>query len=106
MPKGIVGDTVQRMQNARDKGEMLWLVLAPEGTRSQGAGWRSGFYNVCVGAGVPLALAHFDFAGRRIGIRSCLQLGGDRDADMAAIDRHIGWAKGYRPELAAPIRLI
>lgn len=104
-PQGIVGDMVQRMQAARDKGEMLWLVLAPEGTRSRGAGWRSGFYNVCVNAGVPLALAHFDFAGKRVGVRTCLTLSGDRAADMAEIAKAVGWAKGYRPELAAPITL-
>jgi hypothetical protein len=104
-PKGIVGDMVQRMQTARENGEMLWLVLAPEGTRSQVPGWKSGFYNVCVGAGVPVALAHFDFAGKRIGISTCLQLSGERKADMAEIAKSIGWAKGYRPESAAPIQL-
>jgi hypothetical protein len=104
-PKGVVGDMVQRMQTARERGEMLWLVLAPEGTRSLVPGWRSGFYNVCVGAGVPVALAHFDFASKRIGISTCLQLSGEREADMAEIAKHIGWAKGYRPELAAPITL-
>ena len=104
-PKGIVGDMVQRMQTARERGEMLWLVLAPEGTRSRGPGWKSGFYNVAVGAGVPVALAHFDYSHKRIGISTCLQLSGEREADMAAIAQHIGWAKGYRPELASPIVL-
>jgi hypothetical protein len=104
-PKGIVGDMVQRMQTARERGDMLWLVLAPEGTRSRASGWRSGFYNVCIGARVPVALAHFDFAGKRVGISTCLQLSGDREADMAEIARHIGWAKGYRAEFAAPIKL-
>lgn len=105
-PKGTVGDMVHRMQTAHERGEMLWLVLAPEGTRSRGPGWKSGFYNVAVGAAVPVALAHFDYSQKRIGISTCLQLGGEREADMAAIAQHIGWARGYRPELAAPIRLI
>ncbi len=104
-PKGIVGDMVQRMHTARENGEMLWLVLAPEGTRSLVPGWKSGFYNVCVGASVPVALAHFDFASKRVGISTCLQLSGEREADMAEIAKAVGWAKGYRPELAAPIQL-
>lgn len=104
-PRGVVGDMVARMQAARAQGQFLWLALAPEGTRSKVPGWRSGFYNVAVGAGVPVALAHFDFAGKRVGISTCLQLSGDREADLAAIAKHVGWAKGYRPELASPIRL-
>lgn len=104
-PGGVVGDMVRRMQEARAEGRMLWLALAPEGTRSRVPGWRSGFYNVCVGADVPLALAHFDFASKRVGVSTCLRLSGDREADMAEIAKAVGWAKGYRPQLAAPIRL-
>jgi len=103
-PRGIVGAMVQRMQRARDGDQFLWLALAPEGTRSRAAGWRSGFYQVVLGAGVPLGLVHFDYAGRRVGMSTFLQLSGNRDADMAEIARRVGWAKGYRPELAAPIR--
>jgi len=104
-PRGVVGDMVERMKAARERGDFLWLALAPEGTRSHGAGWRSGFYHVAVGASVPLGVAHFDYASRRIGVSTFLQLSGDPEADMAEIAKAVGWAKGYRPQLAAPIRL-
>ena len=81
------------------------LAMAPEGTRSYAEGWRSGFYHVAVGAGVPLGVAHFDYASRRIGVSTFLQLSGEPEADMAEIAKAVGWAKGYRPQLAAPIRL-
>jgi 1-acyl-sn-glycerol-3-phosphate acyltransferase len=105
-PGGIVGDMVARMREARAADRMLWLALAPEGTRARGAGWRSGFYRVAVQADAPVALVHLDFGRRRIGVAACLQLGGDEAADMAEIARRYEGVRGYRPELAAPIQLI
>lgn len=104
-PKGIVPDMVERFVAARQRDEFFWLVLAPEGTRSLTEGWRSGFYRVAMGADVPVGLAHFDYGHKRIGITSFLQLSGSPEADMAEIGRRLGHCKGYRPGLAAPIRL-
>ena len=105
-PGGVVGDMVARMRAARAADRMLWLALAPEGTRSRGAGWRSGFYRVAVQADAPVALVHLDFGRKRIGVAACLRLGGDETADMAEIARRFAGVRGYRPQLAAPIRLI
>ncbi len=102
---GMVGAMVARMREAREQDRMLWLALAPEGTRSRAPGWRSGFYRVAVEAQVPVALVHLDFGRRVIGVHSCLMLGGDAEADMAEIARRFDGVQGYRPELAAPIRL-
>lgn len=102
---GMVGDMVQRMRAARDRREFMWLALAPEGTRAWAPGWRSGFYQVAVGAGVPLGLVHLDWGRRRAGVHSFLQLCGQPEADMAEIERRLGTARGCRPQLAAPIRL-
>ena len=104
-PKGIVPDMVSRMRAARESGDFLWLALAPEGTRSAGAGWRSGFYRVAVEAGVPVALVHLDFGRKRVGVHSALQLGGNAETDMAEIARRFDGVRGRRPELAAPIKL-
>ena len=103
--RGIVPDMVARMRAAREKGDFLWLVLAPEGTRSAGPGWRSGFYRVAVESGVPLALVHMDFGRKRVGFHSALQLGGQPEADMAEISRRYAGVRGCRPERAAPITL-
>lgn len=104
-PAGAVGDMVRRMREARERDAFLWLALAPEGTRSRAAGWRSGFYRVAVGAGVPLLLAQLDFARRSVGVRECLRLSGDDAADMAAIARAYADVRGRRPALASPVRL-
>jgi hypothetical protein len=105
-PGGIVADMARQMRKAREGDEFMWLVVAPEGTRSLGPGWRSGFYRVTLGADVPLALAHLDFGRRRVGVHSCIRLSGDPDLDFAEIERRMGSTRGCRPEKAAPIKLV
>jgi 1-acyl-sn-glycerol-3-phosphate acyltransferase len=104
-PKGAVGAMVSRFAAACESDALLWLALSPEGTRSYRDSWRSGFYQVALQAEVPLALAFFDYAQRRVGIDSFIRLSGDTARDMASIERALGQHRGYRPELAAPVRL-
>jgi 1-acyl-sn-glycerol-3-phosphate acyltransferase len=104
-PQGAVVAMVDRLVAARRDGSYLWLALAPEGTRARREHWRSGFYRVALQAGVPLALAYFDYAERRVGIHSFLRLTGDERSDMAAIAERIGQRVGKHPALAAPVRL-
>lgn len=104
--KGMVSNTVARMQTARERGEYFWLALAPEGTRKYIPGWRSGFYRTAVQAGVPLALVKVNYAGREVTVRSFLRLSGDETADFARIATALEGAVGCRPENAAPIRLL
>ena len=104
-PQGAVQAMVARMRSARERDDFLWLVLAPEGTRRRGDSWRSGFYRVAVGSGVPLGLGFLDFARREVGLRSYLQLGGEPGLDLSAIAARLGHTRGRRPEWAAPIRL-
>lgn len=105
-PQGAVGAMVQRLRDARARDEFLWLALAPEGTRRRTDGLRSGFYHVALRAGVPLGLAGLDFARREVALMDFLHLGGDRDADLAAIAARLGHHRGRRPEWASPIRLL
>ncbi len=102
--RGIVGQMADALTQARADGRFLWLVLAPEGTRSPGEGWRSGFYHVATAAQVPLALIFFDYERRELGFRRFLQLSGDPAADMAAIAQGFGAFHGRHPQHAAPIR--
>lgn len=63
----------------------LALVIAPEGTRSATKGWRSGFYHIALGAGVPIVPAWVNHATMRGGIGPALMPSGDFRADMARI---------------------
>ena len=67
---------------ARDE---LALVIAPEGTRTAVKTWRTGFYHIAHGAGVPLVPAWVDNAGQRGGIGPAIDLTGDMAADLAKV---------------------
>ena len=55
----------QRLREARERDEFMWLGLSPEGTRQRTPGWRSGFHQVALQAGVPVALAYSTTRGAR-----------------------------------------
>lgn len=103
--RGVVGDTVQAIEAARQRDEMWWLVLAPEGTRSLRDGWRSGFYHVALRAKVPLGLAFIDYATRTVGCDTFIELTGDESADMARVAAAMSHRVGRHPGLASPIRM-
>jgi hypothetical protein len=105
-PQGAVRGMQQQMEEACRDGRFMWLALAPEGTRSLTAGWRSGFYQVATGARVPLALGHVDYRRKHLGILGFLQLSGNPEADMAAIAKGFANVQPYAPHLASPVRLL
>ncbi len=101
---GMVGGLVEQVQTAASQGRLLWIGLAPEGTRQRTEGWRSGFYRVAHGAGVPVGLLFFDYHRREVGVDSYWRLSGDIDADFAAFAQRLATRQGRRPAFASPIR--
>jgi 1-acyl-sn-glycerol-3-phosphate acyltransferase len=92
--RGLGGISVDRSQSTNAVGSMvevfgqrdaLALVVAPTGTRSATARWKSGFYHIAVGANVPLVLAYIDYNRREIGIADTVIPTGDYDADVSKI---------------------
>ena len=104
--QGVVGQTVARLREARARDEFLWLAITPEGTRSRTEGWRSGFYQLALGADVPVALAYIDYGRKRVGVDSAWRLSGDPAADMARIAERYAGRAARSPRDAAPIRLL
>ena len=96
---------VEQMAAAFDAADSLILIMAPEGTRSRGEGWRSGFYHIARTAGVPIVLASIDYSSKRATIGPALTPGGDIRADMDAIREFYAGTRGRRPENASVIRL-
>ncbi len=84
--------------------ERFILGITPEGTRRRTEGWKSGFYRIALGAKVPLAIAVIDYARKEAGIVAYIDLGGDRDRDLARIAELYAGRIGRHPELASPIR--
>lgn len=65
--------------------DALVLLVPPEGTRKAGKYWKSGFYHIARGAGVPVGLGFLDYPNKRVGIGPLLALSGDVRADMDQI---------------------
>lgn len=55
----------------------LWLAITPEGTRREGAGFKSGFYRIARRAGVPVLPVYFNYRRRVTGFLPLVQPGED-----------------------------
>ncbi len=85
--------------------ERLVLAVPPEGTRSSREKWRSGFYFIARGAGVPVCLGFLDYSRKRGGLGPLLHPSGDLRADMDVVRAFYADKKGRFPEKQGPIRL-
>jgi 1-acyl-sn-glycerol-3-phosphate acyltransferase len=80
-PHGVVGDCVQAFAES----SAMMLALAPEGTRKAGRVWRSGFYQIALGAGVPILPVGFDFGQHAIRFFPMFHPSGNFEADLATL---------------------
>ncbi|OYU15380.1 MAG: acyltransferase [Alphaproteobacteria bacterium PA4] len=76
----------------------LVLVVPPEGTRDRVEKWKSGFYHIAVGAGVPITFAVMDYATRTVSLPATLWPSGDYAADLAIIQSYYAPATPKFPE--------
>lgn len=65
--------------------DRLVLTVPPSGTRRKVLYWKTGFYHIAKGAGVPIALGFLDYKRKRGGIQGVFVPTGDIDADMKEI---------------------
>ena len=72
----------------------LQLIVPPEGTRTGTRYWKTGFYYIASGAGVPIMLAYLDYDKKVGGLGPVFQTTGDIDADMVAIKAFYAGVKG------------
>lgn len=91
-PHGVVGDAVAAF--ARTPRRVL--AIAPQGTRSAGAPYKSGFLHIARGACVPVLYATLDYEAR------CLRLGPsfnpceDIEADLERVEAFYAGVRGKR----------
>lgn len=77
-----VADSVAAIKSADGR---LQLAVAAEGTRSKTRVWKTGFYYIAVGAGVPIVLAYMDYSTKRSGLGPVFTPSGDMERDIEAI---------------------
>lgn len=80
-PQGAVQDAAEMI--ARE--DKVLLGIAPEGTRTPGKPWRSGFYNIATAAQVPILPAAFDYPAKALRLFPLFEPTGDYKADLARL---------------------
>ena len=100
---GLVARTIE----AFDDNEELIILMTPEGTRSKTGNWRTGFYHMARGAGVPIVPAYLDYRRKAGGIGPVFNPTGDIDADMREIRAFYADVTGKHPDKSsrAAVRL-
>jgi 1-acyl-sn-glycerol-3-phosphate acyltransferase len=103
LDRGKAGTAVDEAIRMFETEEQFYFGLAPEGTRKKTKGWKTGFYRIAMGAGVPVYFGLLDYGRRRIGIGKRMTLTGDMEADMAVIREYYKGIDGRWPEKASPV---
>jgi 1-acyl-sn-glycerol-3-phosphate acyltransferase len=101
--RGVVGQMVHVFEQHKQNDQLLWLGLAPEGTRSFTPGWRSGFYQLALGAQVPLALVKLDWGQRCFSVVDFYDLTGQVERDYAHMAQVFEGVKGFHEHQMGPI---
>lgn len=100
-PAGLVDAIVERIA----AGERFYLVVTPEGTRSKGKFWKSGFLRIARTTQVPVTLGYVDRPTRTVGLGVTFEPTGDVRADMDVVRAFYADKQGVRPALRTEPRL-
>ncbi len=80
-PKGVVEQSVDAFNN----NPKMFLLIAPEGTRSNATEWKRGFYHIAHGAQVPILPAACDYKKKIITFGPAVMPSGDYARDLQTI---------------------
>jgi len=92
-PHGVVAESIAAFER---EGRCV-LAIAPEGTRSRVARFRTGFLHIARGARVPVLLAALDYGERCVRFGPVLVPGEDVEVDRARIEAHFAPIRGRKP---------
>lgn len=98
-------NVVERAIEAFQESDRMFLLIAPEGRLDRTEHWKSGFYHIALGAGVPIALSYLDFERKVGGLGPVFELTGNVRADMDKVRAFYGGISPRHPEKFGPIRL-
>jgi len=87
---GVVGQSVEAFRNSAK----LILAITPEGTRSNVATWKSGFYHIAVSANVPIVPVYIDYGNKVLGVAPEFKITGQKETDIAKMKKFYSQFKG------------
>ena len=94
----------QCIEDFKQREEKL-LMVPPSGTRKKVLYWKTGFYHIARGAGVPIVMGFLDYRRKRGGIGPVFHPTGNIDRDMETIHAFYRDISGKYPEqsIQAPV---
>jgi 1-acyl-sn-glycerol-3-phosphate acyltransferase len=96
-------EIVSKLVTAFNNADELRLAVAPEGTRAGGSTWKTGFWRIADGAGVPVAMAFVDSRKKQMGFGPSLGIDGDIDGWMERARTFYADKQGLKPQNRGPI---
>jgi 1-acyl-sn-glycerol-3-phosphate acyltransferase len=88
-----------------DRSDSMLLVVAPEGTRAAGSGWKSGFWRIADAADVPVLMGFVDRDTKRMGFGPALKVDGDAEGWMEQARVFYEDKRGLKPANRGPLEL-
>ena len=76
---------VDKVVEIFDAHEEFIIAVAPEGTRKKVKKWKSGFYHIAYGAGIPILMAGIDYQTKCVYFSDLFWPTGDYEKDMVEI---------------------
>jgi len=98
---GVVGECVQALVGA----DKMIVAITPEGTRTPGPTWKSGFWRIARAANVPVVPIALDFGCRAVRIGAPMMMTDDVDADAARLSDFYVGVRGARRTIERPIAM-
>ena len=80
-----------------NRNDQLILTIAPAGTRKRVIRWKTGFYHIAFGSGVPIVLGFMDYRRKAGGIGPMVHPTGNMEADMETIKAFYDGVTGKHP---------
>ena len=97
-PHGVVGEAVAAFASQQRR----LLAIAPQGTRTAGARYKSGFLHIARGACVPVLFATLDYGSKRVRMGPAFDACEDVDADLRRVESFYAAVRGKRARAAEP----
>jgi 1-acyl-sn-glycerol-3-phosphate acyltransferase len=92
------GGYVDQAINQFQQHDQFVLLITPEGTRTKVDRWRTGFYHIAHGAGVPLLPVTFDYGFREFRFGKPLMPTGDMEADIKTLQAFFHAGQARKPD--------
>lgn len=99
--RGKATNVARQVVDVYHTSERLIVLITPEGTRSKVHEWKTGFYRIAEGAGIPIVLGFCDFSRKQVGFGPTFEPSGDLAKDLPLIKAFYEGKTGKNPELGS-----